>query len=111
MKIYIETISGGFSIMKDGHKTKWSFSIESMVPVKKRTKLEDYYLLLKTGDKNIDRVFIPSKGDIKWINESASLPKYAVELAEDIITTGDLNKYLKDKVIENKFTMIGMARE
>ena len=54
--IRIESANGGFDIIRDGKKTQWKISIESMVPVKKRSTIEHYYIIVRKKEKIIDRV-------------------------------------------------------
>jgi len=102
--------SGGFLIIRDGKKTTWMASIGSMVPVKKRTELSHYYIIVKKGKKIVDRLLYENSS-IAWINGGDDIPKYIREPIEDIMLTADLNKYSDDIVYDNGFTRLGMTKE
>jgi len=107
--VNIESGKYGFSILRDRKKSKWSMTIGSMVPMHKRTKLSDYYIIVRENDKIVDRVYIDN-GEAKWVHDAVNLPIYVRELAEYIMLTGDVNKYFIGKnKIDNKFVRIGVA--
>lgn len=100
----------GFSLLYNNKHTKWSIEIGSMVPRHKRSKLSDYYIIVRNKDKIIDRVYVDD-GNVIWVHGADDLPAYVREISENIITTGDINRFIiGDKKIENKFTQIGAAR-
>jgi len=110
MSVTIVPSKDGFSIKRNGKKTAWSLTIASMVPIKKRTTIEHYYILVIKDKKVIDRVLY-SNGDISWIYSSEAVPNYVKGIAEDLLDTGDINKYSENKVFDNKFTRLGLAKK
>ena len=110
MSITIVPSKDGFSIRRNDKKTAWSITIASMVPVKKRTTIEHYYILVIKDGKVIDRALY-SDGNVSWIYSSEAVPNYVKEIAEDLLGTGDINKHSENKVFDNKFTRLGLAKK
>jgi hypothetical protein len=106
--VFIEPAKGGFSIIRDGKESPWRISIESMVPVKKRTSVRDYYIIVRKGGKAIDRIKYDEQ-DVSWVVDSKDVPKYVKELCAYLLKTGDLNRYSQGRTYSNKFTELGMA--
>ena len=99
----------GFKFKYNGHESKWGIVIGSAIPIKHRTKLEDYYILIYKEDKLIDRFYLDN-GEVVSVN-NADIPKYVKETAEYIMKTGDINKYIDGKEIDNLFTRFGAKKQ
>ena len=100
----------GFLIYRGGDKSPWSISIESMVPVTKRTELSHYYILVRKNGKLLDRVYLVN-GEATWVYDKKEIAKYISVLAEDIIMTGDINKHMSGpNSIDNRFTRLKTTR-
>ncbi len=95
----------GFNLEYNGKASKWSIVIGSMVPRKKRTELEHYYILLYNDGEIYDRYYLDEGSVVSVKNED--IPNYVNDIISHIISTGDINKYLGDKTIDNQFTRIG----
>ncbi len=108
--VYIEPASKGFAVFRNGKRTKWKLSIESMVPIKKRNKLEHYYILIKSNDKVIDRAYFTDDGEVWLVYSGADIPNYIRDLAVDILSRGDMNDYISGEKVSNKFTELGLAK-
>lgn len=108
MKYGIVPANHGFNFIYNGSDTKWSMTIGSMVPVDKRSKLEHYYIIIRNRKNVADRVFLNGNGAPEWVFEKKDIPKYVAEVAEYIMMSGDVNRFIiGDTVINNKFTRIG----
>jgi hypothetical protein len=105
----LELAKKGFKFKYNGSESKWSIVISSAIPIKKREKLEDYYILVYKGDELIDRFYLEPNG-VTSVNE-ADIPKYVKSTIEYIMSTGDINKYLEGKNIDNLFTRFGAKKE
>ena len=99
----------GFSIKRNGTKTNWSITIASMVPVKKRTTIEHYYVLVIKDGKVLDRVLYED-GSLKWIYGKENIPAYVSNLGEYLLSTGDINRYSDKTIYKNKFTEFGLVK-
>lgn len=108
--VYMESAKKGFVVFRNNKRTKWKLSIESMVPIKKRNKIEHYYILIKNNNKVVDRVFFNDNGSIEFVYDGKDVANYIKDMVVYILDNGDVNRYIINNNINNKFTELGKAR-
>ena len=101
---YIVTVKYGFQIMYRDRLSKWSMSIESTVPPRKRTKLDHYYVMVRKDGDFIDRFYLED-GAVSSVT-GADIPNYVYDIVTNIIGTGDVNYFLQGRKIDNAFTKL-----
>ena len=101
---YIIPAKYGFQLVYRDKRSKWSISIESMVPRKKRTKLEHYYIIVRKDSEFVDRFYLEN-GTVSSVT-GAAIPNYVYDIVTNIIGTGDVNYFLQGRKIDNEFTRL-----
>lgn len=105
---FIKKAHNGFVFFYNNKATKWIMTIKSQVPQKKRKYLSDHYIVIYKDEKNMDRCFY--RGDeLSFINNKNNIPQYISNIVTDIMTDGNINKHLADRVVVNIFTKAGAS--
>jgi len=108
MSFTLERNRHGFGFEYNGNKSKWSISIESMVPRHKRSKLSDFYILIKENGKLVDRYYID--GDKIVSVRNYDIPHYVQDTVVSILNGEDINKFLGNEKIFNRFTELAAEK-
>jgi len=92
----------GFGFNYNGSESRWSISIESMVPRHKRYMLSDFYILVREKGKLVDRYYIDG-GNIVSVR-NYDIPHYVQDTVVDILNGKDINNFLDNEEVSNRFT-------
>lgn len=105
MDTALEKLIRKYGVIYRGKSTKWTIEVKSAVRTHSRHKLSDYYLIVENDGVFRERFHIRDEKVARVTGNT--LPKYIVSLCEDLMATGDVNKYLLGDPVDNKFTQIG----